>query len=413
MSKEKKEEVPVLDHTIITKDFEDVVTLAVLTPLGNPLSPKCKWGIPSIFWGLSGLGKSERMEAVMDAVDLPYACVYPGTKQPEDFGGALVPTPEGAKIECILGPARELMAIGRGCLFIDEASCAPPAVQGAMLSMLNERRVGDEKMSPGIRMLLAANPPEYAAGGWGLEPPMANRMAHFYVGPPSVSDWVGWLTSEQSNDLSPIMEGEARVQANWNKHWPRVKGLMAGFMNSSQASLHMQPLPDDPNSGKAWPSPRTWVMGGRAVAASRSLGMSDKLELLFMEACVGKGKAIEWWTWAQKADLPTPEEVLTKGWQIDKYRLDKVVAVTTSVVAYVLGIAERSNQLDMAAELWKYLRALHSEGMGDIGARHLRSLIRAKLGRKDHKHEKLKKVVGDMLHDLSDSGLVKYLDDNG
>src|SRR5205823_11964182 len=57
-------------------------------------------------------------------------------------------------------------------------STAPPAVQAAMLRIVLERVVGDLELPPGVRVVAAANPPEQAADGWDLAPPLANRLVH-------------------------------------------------------------------------------------------------------------------------------------------------------------------------------------------------------------------------------------------
>ena len=394
----------------VEQHFESIITVSLLTPLGDPLSEDCRWGLPAIFWGKSGIGKSDRIFAAGERVGLPVEVVYTGTKQPEDFSGAPVPTPDGIKVECILGPARELIRKGKGLLFLDEMSCAAPAVQGACLSMVNERRVGDEKLPPGVRILLAANPPEFAAGGWDLEAPMANRMAHFSVASPSVNDWTNWLMSEQSQRDEPIEQAEEKIKAGWNHHWPMIKGMLAGYMRDRQSSLHIQPDPDNPQSGRAWPSPRTWWMAGRAVAAIRCLGMAQELESYFVEGCVGEGEAAGWLEWAHNANLPSPEDVLNDGWTPDTKRLDRTFAVYTSIISFVLSVQDKEEKYDYAAKAWDRLFDLSQAKMSDIGLGPAQQLLNAKLARKGTpKHVKL--AAEKFLLEAGQSGIVRYFAD--
>ncbi|EUA17503.1 ATPase associated with various cellular activities AAA_5 domain protein [Mycobacterium xenopi 3993] len=45
-----------------------------------------------------------------------------------------------------------------------------------------------------VRMIAAANPPEQAAGGYDLEPPLSNRFCH--VGfTPSVDEWLDGMAT--------------------------------------------------------------------------------------------------------------------------------------------------------------------------------------------------------------------------
>src|SRR6202042_2804518 len=67
---------------------------------------------------------------------------------------------------------------GHGLVFFDEISTAPPAVQAALLRVVLERTVGDLTLPDAVSVVAAANPPERAADGWALSPPLANRFCH-------------------------------------------------------------------------------------------------------------------------------------------------------------------------------------------------------------------------------------------
>lgn len=403
---EKNETVELQD---IEAHLEKVISTAIMVPMGNPNKPDCRWGLPCIFWGLSGIGKSARIEAGCSAVGLQCEVVYPGTRQPEDFAGVVVPTADGIKIECLLPAVRRLVKAGKGLLFIDEASCAPPAVQGAALSLLYERTVGDTRLPGRIRILLAANPPEYAAGGWGLEAPFANRIGHFKVGVPTVQKWTQWLMSEEDEILSTSVEdGEAKVQKNWSSNWPKIKGALAGFMQNRTTLFHQQPDPNHPQSGLAWPSPRTWVMAGRAVSTVRCLSMPTELEQIFVEGLVGEGPAVEWAEWAAKADLPDPKDVLQHGWKIEKTRLDKCVAVATSIVAYVTSIQDKDEKIDAAVLAWNRFGDFMDASLGDIIGQPAQIMIARKLGRKGSP-DKLKKAAEPVIYRFGTTGMAKYV----
>jgi hypothetical protein len=389
--------------------FADIISASVMVPLGDPLVPGCRYGLKSIFWGPSGIGKSEQVHQGAAKVGLQARVLVPGQRQPEDFSGVPVADANGnLKVECILGAVRELNSLGKGILFIDEASTAPPAVQGAMLTMINDGVVGDTKLEPGVRILLAANPPEMSAGGWSFEPPMANRLAHFYVKCPPVDQWIHWLMGEGDEDITPIDSVETKLKQNWNEKWSHVKGMLAGFMKSTgDEMLHDQPKSTDPKSGYAWRSPRTWYLAGKAEATIRALGMKEELRYLFVAACVGKGAATEWAEYIASADLPDPETVLTKGWKIDETRLDKVIAVNTSVISYVKGIKEKQKQYDMAALAWNYLGRVVQTGLADTAVDPGDELVRARLSRKgvpDH----VKKAAEPVIFEIAKNPASKY-----
>jgi len=403
--------------TVVKKDslpdvepyFEDIVYCSLLVPVrGNPNSPDCMWGLPCIFWGLSGIAKTGRIELGAAKAGLHCEVVYPATKQPEDFSGVLVPGPKGITIECMMPAIRKLMEVGSGVLVIDEASCAPPAVQGAAMSTVYERKVGDMKMSNNIRILLAANPPEHAAGGWALEAAFANRMAHFNIGVMPVDKWGEYLMSEDDDvAVTPITDGEELVKKNWNRHWAAVKGSLYAFMRSNNSVFHSQPTPGSPAAGLPWPSPRTWYMAGRAIATVRCLGLPKQLETILVQGLVGEGASTEWAAWEADADLPDPLDVLEKGWKVDSKRLDRSIAVCGSFTALVVGTTDKSERVRLAALAWERLFDMTEAGLTDIAGRAVRVLINKKLGRKDH--ASLEAVAAKVVLKVGLSDASKYL----
>lgn len=374
------------EHDTVEEHFADIISAAAMVPLDDPFIEGCRYGLKACFWGPSGIGKSDIIRQGAERIGLEHRIVVPGQRQPEDFSGVPIQDKNTGelRIECLLTAVRDLNRLKRGILFIDEASTAPPAVQGAMLTMINDGVVGDTVIEPGVRILLAANPPEMSAGGWGFEPPMANRLAHFFVKVPPVAQWRRWLMEEGNEDIVPIVSTEAKLKNKWNRCWSDVKGQLSGFMDAQgEEMLHNQPKSDDPRSGYAWRSPRTWWLSGRAVATIRALGMNEELQELFVAALVGKGPAQEWVTYVAEADLPSAEDVLKKGWEIDDNRLDKVLAVNMSIVSYVKGLRDKSEQYDMAAKAWMYLKQLQDKGLADLAVEPGDEFIRSKLGRKN------------------------------
>ena len=101
--------------------------------------------------------------------------------EPSDFSGLPVVGDDPAEQGVPMAPpdwAVRLVRAGRGLLFLDELSTAPPAVQAALLRLVLERRVGALRLPPGVRIVAAANPRSSAADGWELSPPLANRFVH-------------------------------------------------------------------------------------------------------------------------------------------------------------------------------------------------------------------------------------------
>jgi len=411
--------------------LEQFLATAFLVPHGEPTNPACIWGLPVNIEGLSGIGKSERIQAAGAAVGLNVQTVYPATKQPEDFTGAPFATPNGVVIECILPQARKLLDTGYGVLFIDEISCARPAVQAALLSVVNERRVGDHILPPKVRVVTAMNPPEYAAGGFGLEPPLANRLAHVAYRAPSADEWIDWLLGNAQLRVEAVLKGEQRVTNSWPDEWPEVRGQLVGFMKRKPSLIHQQPKPDDADSGGAWPSHRTWNWAGRAKATAACLypdlpvtdpsdenqmkaaearkALRGELERELVQACVGQGVMKEWLTWLRECDLPKPLEMLTNGWTPNPQRLDITAAALTSMVTYLTGRPNRKEQLKLAPAAWDILGRCMDKKISDMAVKSSAALVKHNVyfDSTDATPE-LKKVSEEVVYRLGQKGLSKY-----
>jgi hypothetical protein len=360
--------------------LEEVIVTCLMTPRNDPYDPACVWGVPLNIIGLSGGGKSERVAQACRMVEMPYQVVFPASKQPEDFGGAPFATEDGIVIECILPQANKLMNQGFGVLVIDELSTARPAVQASALGLVNDRRVGDHLLPPKVRVLTAMNPPEYAAGGFVLEAPLANRLMHVTYNMPTVDEWVDWLTGANKQSFQNVQNAEMTVMQNWNNHWSSVRGLLAGFMQSNRGRIHQQPKPDDPKAGGPWPSPRMWNWAGRAIAASRCLSMPRDVENIIIQGCVGDGVLTEWAAWVAKADLPHPHDMLTKGWKPDKQRLDITIAAMTSMASWLCEMKDDKQKLALAPAAWNLVGRVISEKIPDLAVRPASALVEAGLG---------------------------------
>ncbi len=260
--------------------------------------------VPVLLWGGPGLGKTSAVREMADAAGLPCETVIASIREPSDFAGLPVVTEDGGTVR--FAPpnwAQRLAAAGRGVLFLDEISTAPPAVQAALLRVVLERTVGDLSLPPMVAVVAAANPPDEAADGWDLSPPLANRFCHLEWDLNAV-EWADGMLGGFAHHAIPILE-PALMKAEERS----TRGLVGAFVRVRPHLLHAHPG-DETSAGRAWPSPRSWDMAARLIAASTLSSAPDAVLASLAVGAVGGGAATEFLAWREELELPDAEEVL-------------------------------------------------------------------------------------------------------
>ena len=272
-----------------------------LDPTVEALTVAVAARVPVLLWGAPGTGKTSVIRAMATAMGLPCETVIASIREPSDFAGLPVVVGQGVRFAPPAW-AQRLTGAGRGLLFLDELSTAPPAVQAALLRVVLERVVGDLELPEEVAVVAAANPPDQAADGWDLSAPLANRLCHLAwdVNPAAVADGLagGWS--------APRIPGLAE---GWVAEEILARGMVAAFLRVRPA-LACAPPSDPASAGRGWPSPRTWEMAARLWAAGGAAGATDEARSALVRGAVGDGAGAEFLTWLLEMDLPDPEEVL-------------------------------------------------------------------------------------------------------
>jgi hypothetical protein len=311
--------------------------------------------VPVLLWGAPGTGKSSAIKAMSEALGLTCETVIASIREPSDFAG--LPVVADGKV--IFAPprwARNLAAQERGVLFLDEISTAPPAVQAALLRVVLERVVGDLALPDAISVIAAANPPEYAADGWDLSPPLANRFCHL--------DWPveaqAFAEGLSAGWPAPIVPA---LPERWDSQLALGRGLIAAFI-SVRPTLVVA-MPDDGSSaGRGWPSPRSWEMSALLWTAATVAGASEEARAALIMGAVGQGPGMELLNWAGEMDLPDPEEVLANPEAfVIPDRGDRAYAALAAIASAVA--ADPTEQRWLAA--WKVLGRSAGKG-ADVAA---------------------------------------------
>ena len=239
-------------------------------------------------------------------------------------------------------------------------------MQAALLRVVLERAVGDLTLPDEVAVVAAANPPEQAADGWDLSAPLANRLCHlsWQAHPRSVADGLagGWAAPQV-----PLLPD------GWQAEEISSLGLVAAFLHVRPA-LACAPPTDAASAGRGWPSPRTWEMAGRLMAAAGAAGASDEARSALIRGAVGDGAGVEFLAWLIEMDLPDPEQVLADP---GSFRLpergDRAYAALASIAA---AVASNPTPERWAAG-WQVLGLAADEAL-DIAAAAARVLARCR-----------------------------------
>ncbi|MFH9069497.1 AAA family ATPase [Streptomyces alboflavus] len=262
--------------------------------------------LPVLLWGEPGIGKTAALTQLAGSLGLPLTTVIASVHEPSDFSGLPIVGDDPAEQGVPMAPpdwAVRLVKAGRGLLFLDELSTAPPAVQAALLRLVLERRIGTLQLPPDVRIVAAANPRSSAADGWELSPPLANRFVHL--------QW--------THDHEVVVRGLGGT-------WPRatLPRLDAGklpeavefarravceLLAARPALVHRLPS-NETRRGGPWPSPRSWEMTLRLIAFATAAGSSREVLALLARGTVGDGPGLELLAGIDRMDLPDPELLL-------------------------------------------------------------------------------------------------------
>jgi len=303
------------------------VSVTTATTSVDALSLAIAAGVPAVLWGAPGTGKSSAVLAMAEATGTPCEVVIASIREPSDFAGLPIVVEDGVRF----APPRwatSLADAGHGVLFLDEISTAPPAVQAALLRVVLERVVGDLSLPDAVAIVAAANPPDQAADGWDLSAPLANRFCHLDWSVDAQTVAAGLVAGFPVATPPPLADG-------WEEQMPLSAGMVAAFLGL-RPSVVSAPPTDRSAAGRAWPSPRTWEMVGRLMAACDLSGASSQVRRALVLGAVGDGAGLEFLTWLDELDLPDPEAALADPDGVEfPERGDKRYAVLSSVAAAV------------------------------------------------------------------------------
>jgi hypothetical protein len=311
--------------------------------------------VAAILWGAPGQGKTSVLRSFAEQSGRKLEIILASIREPQDFAG--LPAISNGTMSLIPPNwAQSLAKDGNGILFADEINTAPPSVQAALLRVCLEKVAGDLELGDGTSVVAAANPPEIAADGWDLAPPLANRFCHI--------DWelpaevvASGLVGNWPQITLPSASEELIAEEISKESWIMASFLMArpDLSTSMPASTGQQ--------GRAFPTPRSWEFTLRLMGYVGAMGLSPEVRRLLVIGCVGQGAGSEYLNFRENMDLPSPEAIISEPETVKlPVRADQLYAMCGSVSSALAG----NPSVDRWENVGKFILRLSNLGHPDI-----------------------------------------------
>lgn len=259
-----------------------------------------KADMPIHMIGSPGIGKTAVIHQIGKMLGVEVVSLILSQCDPSDLGGVPCPvTDASGKTTHIarlpIGPIRRACEVG--CiLFIDEYSQASAPLQGASLTLINERRAGDFILHPNTRIVLASNPEDESASGQPITPPALNRATQV--------------------EVAPSLEEIVAYMANIGEEGSPERLLATDYAYTMEGSVNLvqiNPPPGIATSGQPWASPRAIERAIRVCAAIQDVWTHkvDPIVAATLEGNLGPevaGALVA--IWKNRGKLPTMSEIL-------------------------------------------------------------------------------------------------------
>jgi hypothetical protein len=272
-------------------------------------------------------------------------------------------------------------------------------VHASLLTVIQDKRVGDQHLDVDTMIVACMNPPEISPNGTPLTPPTANR---FFIAEWK-NDRAAWLrglgTCEWEAPVFPI------VPDDWKTRVPRWGALMTAFHTRFPDLDNVLPKDD---TVLRFPTERTWRNAIMCCAAAEAAGadmFTDQSNVRLMVAGnVGEQYADQFCSFKSSMDVADPVEILD-GVVTFKHR-DERPDITMTVLAALASTV--STESTFTPDRWDRAAAL----FGEIGAasapemalRHTRILLDAAKQFKHTPSAKVLKPLIDMSNSLKSAG---------
>ena len=284
---------------------------------------------PVFIWGPPGIGKSDIVHQIGDALDAHVIDVRLSLWEPTDIKGIPYYSAEDNKMSW--APPVELPDAAMASqhkaiiLFLDEMNSAAPAVQAAAYQLILNRRVGAYELPDNVYIVAAGNRETDKGVTYRMPAPLANRFVHLELAV-SFDDWFNWAVDN------------------------KIHKDVVGFLQFAKRDLYDFD-PKSPN--RSFATPRSWSF----VSELLEDDLDNETTTDLVSGCVGEGLAIKFVAHRKvAASMPNPTDILEgKIKEIKSKEISAMYSLTVSL-CYELKEACDKGDKKFDSKVDKFLR---------------------------------------------------------
>lgn len=310
-------------QTPLSGPSQKALTIAEFEQLFVTLASNRQAYVPILWRAPPGIGKTQTYGRISAAMSLELAPLEFAHCAEEDAGGIPVrDAASGQVVRLPIGPIARASA--RACLlFLDEVSRANEIKQGALLTLINERRAGDFALHPQTIVALAANGTD-STGAFKLIDAMQNRIVIIDALPSveEVCDYLRGLGEAASESQDPYAVALRDMAIDWAATAERTPQL-----------IQIVPSPGTVDNGEQWPSPRMCEKAVRALAQLQLAGAPLRVQHTVLSGAVSEPVANAYFAVRSLRDsLPTAAEICADP---KKAKVPTTIETAVAVMALV------------------------------------------------------------------------------
>jgi len=212
----------------------------------------------------------------------------------------------------------------KGIVFFDEFNLAPPSIQGMFYQIINDKQIGEHKISDGVWVIGAGNRIEDLANVYEMPSPLLDRFEHLELAIPTIEEWTEWALKNN------------------------IDNRIIAFLHFKPSYLHKF---DKESKDKAFPTPRGWERLSKMIK-----DIENDYELLenLIASNVGEATAVEMIAFLKLREKVKIEEILENPEKIKAIeRTDLLYSVVSELASLYSKDTKHFDKIMKVVELLK------------------------------------------------------------